>query len=152
MSKYRRMSTTAECRGNEAPRTAGRERWRPHCPGVAVQFPGQGLGRPRPCGSSPTSPRRSCWFGSDRTCTSLQSPSRQHRVSVLAPWMLPKRGVKTEAAGAGGNLTAVPSELSSVVAMGCSRRVGKPKGWPPFYSKWAPIIAPMTTEFTVLPQ
>jgi hypothetical protein len=43
--------------------------------------------------------------------------------------------VKTEAAGAGGDLTAVPSELSSVVAIGCGRGVGQPKDRLPFYSK-----------------
>jgi hypothetical protein len=61
--------------------------------------------------------------------------------------MLSKRGVETEATGAGGNLTAMPSELSCVSAAGRGRGVGQPKDRPPFYSKSAPIIAPVTSEF-----
>jgi hypothetical protein len=46
----------------------------------------------------------------------------------------------------------VPSELSRVVAAGCGRGVGQPKGRPPFYSESAPIITPVTSKFTVLPR
>jgi hypothetical protein len=66
--------------------------------------------------------------------------------------MLSKRKVETEAMGAGGNLTALPSELSCVVAAGCGRGVGQPKDRPPFYSKSAPIITLVTSKFTALPR
>jgi hypothetical protein len=66
--------------------------------------------------------------------------------------MQSKRGVETEATGAGGNLTAVLSELSRVVAAGCGHGVGQPKDRPPFYSESALIIAPVMSKFTVLPR
>jgi hypothetical protein len=66
--------------------------------------------------------------------------------------MQSKRGVETEAAGAGRILTAVPSELSRVVGAGCGRGVGQPKDRPLFYSESVPIIAPVTSKFTVLPR
>jgi hypothetical protein len=46
----------------------------------------------------------------------------------------------------------VPSELSRVVGAGCGRGVGQPKDRPPFYSESAPIIASVTSKFTVLPR
>jgi hypothetical protein len=83
---------------------------------------------------------------------SSRSPSQQHRVCTSAPCMQSKRRVEIEAAGAGGNLTAVPSELSRVVGACCGRGVGQPKDRPLFYSESVPIIAPVTSKFTVLPR
>jgi hypothetical protein len=65
--------------------------------------------------------------------------------------MQSKSGVETKAAGAEGNLTTVPSELSHVVDADRGRGVGQPKDQPPFYSTSAPIIAPVTSKFTFLP-
>jgi hypothetical protein len=66
--------------------------------------------------------------------------------------MQSKSGAETKATEAQGNLTTVPSELSRVVDAGCDRGVGQPKGRPPLYSTSAPIIAPVMSEYTFLPQ
>jgi hypothetical protein len=46
--------------------------------------------------------------------------------------MQSKSGAETKAAGAEGNLTTVPSELSRVVDTDRGRGVGQPKGQPLF--------------------